>query len=71
MGVYLPYMVVDINAQANLAGQGEVEVRRYTRGEGKNKKTYYDADFYDVERQFDIVVTCSDASQRHIKASGE
>lgn len=56
MGVYLPYMVVDINAQANLAGQGEVEVRRYTRGEGKNKKTYYDADLYDIERQFDIVV---------------
>jgi hypothetical protein len=56
MGVYLPYMVVDINAHANLTGQGEVLIRTYTRGEGKNKKTYYDADLYDVEREFDIVV---------------
>ena len=56
MGVYLPYMVVDINAHADLTGQGEVHVRTYTRGEGKNKRTYYDADLYDVERQFDIVV---------------
>jgi hypothetical protein len=49
-------MVVDINAHANLTGQGEIETRRYTRGEGKDKKTYYDADLYDVEREFDIVV---------------
>jgi len=56
MGVYLPYMVVDVNAHANLSGQGEHETRRYTRGTGKDKKTYYDADLYDVERDFDIVV---------------
>jgi len=56
MGVYLPYMVVDINAHANLTGQGEVETRRYTRGEGKDRKTFYDADLYDVEREFDLVV---------------
>jgi hypothetical protein len=56
MGVYLPYMVVDINAHANLAGQGEIETRRYTRGSGKDKETLYDADLYDVEREFDIVV---------------
>jgi len=56
MGVYLPYMVVDMNAHADLTGQGEILVRTYSRGEGKNKKTYYDADLYDVERQFDIVV---------------
>jgi len=56
MGVYLPYMVVDVNAHANLSGQGEHETRRYTSGTGKDKKTYYDADLYDVEREFDIVV---------------
>jgi len=56
MGVYLPYMVVDVNAHANLTGQGERLVRKYTRGEGKDKKTYYDADLYDVEREFDIVI---------------
>jgi len=44
MGVYLPYMVVDVNAHANLTGQGERQTRRYTRGEGKNKETLYDAD---------------------------
>jgi hypothetical protein len=56
MGVYLPYMVIDVNARANLAGQGEIETRRYTRGSGKEKETLYDADLYDVEREFDIVV---------------
>ena len=56
MGVYLPYMVVDINAHANLSGQGETLVRTYTRGQGNNKRTYYDADLYNVERDFDIVV---------------
>ena len=56
MGVYLPYMVVDVNAHADLTGQGEHQVRRYTRGTGKDQKTYYDADLYDVEREFDIVV---------------
>ena len=56
MGVYLPYMVVDVNAHSNLSGQGEVLVRTYTRGEGNNKKTYYDADLYNVEREFDIAV---------------
>ncbi|MDR0795138.1 MAG: hypothetical protein LBE79_03675 [Tannerella sp.] len=56
MGVYLPYMVVDLNAHANLTGQGEVQTRCYTSGSGKDKKTYYDANLFDVERQFDIVV---------------
>jgi hypothetical protein len=56
MGVYLPYMIVDVNAHSTLVGQGEHEVRRYTVGTGKDKETYYDADLYDVEREFDIVV---------------
>lgn len=56
MGVYLPYMIVDINAHSALAGQGEHEVRRYSVGSGKDRETYYDADLYDVEREFDIVV---------------
>ncbi len=56
MGVYFPYMIVDINAHANLGGQGEQLVRSYTRGSGNNQQTYYDADLYNVEREFDIVV---------------
>ena len=56
MGVYLPYMVVDINAHSKLYGQGEHLVRRYTVGTKDNKKTYYDADLYEVEREFDILI---------------
>ena len=56
MGVYLPYMVVDVNTHAALNGQGEHEVGRYTRGTGKDKETFYDADLYDVEREFDLTI---------------
>lgn len=54
--VYLPYMVVDAKASADVAGKGEIETRRYTRGEGNNKKTYYDADVYQVDRHLDFTV---------------
>jgi hypothetical protein len=54
--VYLPYMIVDINASATVAGQGEVETRRYTRGSDKDRKTYYDADVYQVQRQVSFAV---------------
>lgn len=56
MGVYLPYMIVDANAHANLKGQGEHQTRKYTVRSGDNERTYYDADLYNVEREFDIVV---------------
>lgn len=56
MGVYFPYMVVDINSHARFSGHGEQEVRRYTRGSGDNRKTYYDADLYEVERDFDLTI---------------
>ncbi len=56
MGVYFPYMLVDINAHANLIGQGEHETRRYTSGSKDNNKTYYDADLYHVEREFDLAI---------------
>ena len=56
MGVYFPYMVVDINSQVYLSGHGEHLNRRYTRGSGSNATTYYDADLYQVERQFDLAI---------------
>ena len=56
MGVYFPYMLVDINAHANFSGEGEHLVDMYTRGSGDNKKTYYDADLYMIERDFDITI---------------
>ncbi|MEY4977963.1 MAG: hypothetical protein RLZZ352_233 [Pseudomonadota bacterium] len=54
--VYLPYMIVDVNASAEVAGKAEIETRRYTRGNGKDKKTYYDADVYQVQRRVDFTV---------------
>lgn len=56
MGVYFPYMVIDINAHSTLIGQGEHKVRQYTRKEGDKNVTYYDAELYNVERDFDIAI---------------
>ena len=56
IAVYLPYMIVDAKASAHVTGKGEIETRRYTRGAGNNKKTYYDADVYQVDRHVDFTV---------------
>jgi ribosomal protein S27E len=56
VGVYLPYMVVDARGIADAAGHGEIETRRYTRGDGKNKQTYYDADVWQLQRHVDFTV---------------
>ena len=56
VGVYLPYMIVDANASADVAGKGEIKTREYTRGTDNNKKTYYDADIYQIDRHVDFTV---------------
>ena len=56
MGAYFPYMIVDINSHAKLTGEGEHEVRSYTVGRDEHKETLYDADLYDVEREFDLTI---------------
>lgn len=56
LAVYLPYMVVDARASADVYGHGEIETRRYTRGTDKNKRTYYDADVYEVRRHVEFTV---------------
>jgi len=56
VGVYLPYMIVDGKVSADIAGQGEIKTREYTKGTGNKKKTYYDADIYQVDRQVDFTV---------------
>lgn len=56
VGVYLPYMIVDGNVSASVAGKGEIQTRQYTRGTDKKKQTYYDADVYQVERHVDFTV---------------
>jgi DNA-directed RNA polymerase subunit RPC12/RpoP len=54
--VYLPYMIVDGRVSADVAGKGEIKTREYTRGSGDKKKTYYDADVYQVDRHVDFTV---------------
>lgn len=56
IGVYLPYMIVDARARSELSGHGEIMTRKYTRGSGNDKKTYYDADVYKVERRLEFTV---------------
>ena len=56
MGVYLPYMIVDVNAHASLSGEAEHLVKRYTVGSGNSRRTYYDADAYNVSRDFDLMI---------------
>jgi hypothetical protein len=56
VGVYMPYMVVDGNASADVAGVGEIQTRKYTRGSGDDKETFYDADVYEVQRHVDFTV---------------
>ena len=56
MGVYLPYMIIDANTHARFRGQGEHETRRYTVRRGDNTEIRYDADLYDIEREFDMTI---------------
>ena len=55
-GVYLPYMVLDVNAHMDMSGTGEVLVREYTVDSGDNEETRHDADAYNIRRNFDIGV---------------
>jgi len=56
MGVYLPYMIVDVNARMNMDGVGEHKVRTYQVGSENNRRTVYDADQYRVARSFELHV---------------
>ncbi|WP_061962328.1 hypothetical protein [Demequina flava] len=52
--IYLPYMVVDGNLHTRIHGIGEIQTRRYTVKHGDTRTTYYDANEYQVIRQFDL-----------------
>lgn len=56
MGVYFPYMIVDVNAHVSLVGEGEHETRRYYVKNGDKQEVRYDADLYHVERDFDLTI---------------
>lgn len=56
MGVYLPYMIVDLNSHVKLVGEGEHKIRQYSRSSGNSTTIYYDADLYSIEREYDLVI---------------
>lgn len=56
MGVYFPYMLVDVNAKFDLYGTGEILKRKYYVKRGKTAEARYDADAYKIRRRFDIAI---------------
>ena len=56
VGVYLPYMVVDINAHVRLLGIGEIGTGKHARNSDGTGSIVYDADRYKVKREFDIAI---------------
>ena len=55
-GVYFPYFIVDVNAKSKLEGQGEILKRRYSVTVGESSETRYDADLYNISREFDMEI---------------
>ena len=56
IGVFFPYMLLDVNAHANFSGEGERQTRTYQVQNGDMRHTKYDADVYYVERDFDFTI---------------
>ena len=56
LGVYFPYMIIDVNLHAKFSGQGEHLVRSYMVGDKDHREMRYDADLYNVEREFDAAI---------------
>ena len=57
MGVFFPYMLVDVNAHGEYIGEGEVETDSYkVKVKDDKEETRYDADLYKVKRTFDIAI---------------
>lgn len=56
MGVFLPYLVVDINSKIELSGKGEHQTRSYFVGPKERRELVYDADVYAVGREFDLTI---------------
>ena len=71
MGVYFPYMIVDVNTHISLSGKGEKKTREYYVGYGNNRQKRYDADVYQVGRDFDMTISglTIESSSDKLKAS--
>lgn len=55
-GVYLPYMLVDVNGHMRLTGEGEIETNSYLVKDDDGEHREYDVDTYHIEREFDITI---------------
>lgn len=56
-GVYMPYMLVDINGHMKLIGKGEIKTAAYEVEDDKGKTHIeYDVDTYQVNRDFNIFI---------------
>ena len=49
VGVYLPYLLVDVNAHCKISGEGEKQ-------NGYNQDNTLNADVFQIEREFDITI---------------
>ena len=57
MGVYFPYMLVDMKGHADFSGVGEIEKGSYTRSRGDDdKETVYKVESYSVARTGDVEI---------------
>lgn len=55
-GVYMPYLVVDANCSVRYFGHGEIEIDEYTEKNGDDEETYYDAEYYSIDHEYDMYV---------------
>lgn len=57
MGVYFPYMLVDMKGHASFSGEGEIERGSYTRQVGKdNTETVYKVERFALDRECDVLI---------------
>lgn len=75
MGVYFPYMLVDMKGHATFTGEGEIEKSSYEREKGDNQKeTVYKVERYSVARECDVEIddlTVESSARRAGKSSDE
>ena len=57
MGVYFPYMLVDMKGHATFSGEGEIKTGSYTRKiSDDNSETVYKVDSYSIQRECDVEI---------------
>ncbi len=73
MGVYFPYMLVDMKGHADFKGEGEIQKGSYSRKNGDTSETVYKVERYAVERGCDVEIDdlAVESSARRAGASEE